>query len=124
MGDTAVSAYQDCQTMAKSLTRLTYRTLIEPKTHALFKTIIMFTHKRTLTRGKQTIVTKSSISNDSRAQTAKLKLNASTRRSLQHAKSTLNRYDQLIVAREQNQLDVDRYSSFSIPTHCAPVKKK
>ena len=84
----------------------------------------MFTQKRTLTMGKQTIVTRSSISNDSRAQTAKLKLNASKRRNLQHAKSPRNRDDQLIVAREQHQLDVDRYSSFPIPTHCAPVKKK
>ena len=97
--------------MAKGLTRLTYRTLLEPKTHALFKTIIMFTQKRTLTRGKQTNVTKSSRSNDSGALTAKLKHKASMPRDPEHSKTIPSGSEQPIVANDRRRLDVDHCSS-------------
>ena len=64
MAVAAIEASQGYQTMAKTLNYLTYRTLSDPKTHKIFETIMIFTQKRKVTGGRQTIVTKSFISND------------------------------------------------------------
>ena len=87
MAVTAIGASQGYQTMAKTLNYLTYRTLSEPKTHAILKTIMIFTHKRKVTGGRQTIVAKSFISNDKEALVEKLKHKASILRDPKHTKS-------------------------------------
>ena len=64
MAVTAKEASQGYQTMAKTLNYLTYHTFPGPKTHTLFKTIIIFKPRFMRAGGKQTIVTKCSKSND------------------------------------------------------------
>ena len=64
MAATAIGASQGYQTMATTLNYLTYRTFPGPKTHELFKTIIIFKPKFTRAGGKQTNVTTNSKSND------------------------------------------------------------
>ena len=94
MAVAAIEASKGYQTMATTLTCLTYRTLSEPKTHAIFKTIMIFTHKRKVTGGRQTIVTKSFISNDKGALVEKFKQKASILRDPKHTKSIPNGSEQ------------------------------
>ena len=107
----AIGASQGYQTVATTLTCLTYHTLSEPKTHELFRTIIIFKQKRILAGGKQTIVKKSSTSNDSGALTAKLKHKASMPRDPKHSKTIPSGSEQPIVANDRRRLDVDHCSS-------------
>ena len=115
MAVTAIGASQGYQTMAKTLNYLTYRTLSEPKTHAIFKTIMIFTHKRKVTGGRQTIVAKSFISNDKEALVEKLKHKASILRDPKHTKSIPNGSEQPIVATDRRRLDVDHCSTTPSP---------
>ena len=72
---------------------------------------MIFKQKFTTAGGKQTIVTKCSISNDFLAQTTKAKPNARITLDHQHGNSIRNGSEQLFVARERRQLDVDQCSS-------------
>ena len=90
MAVAAIEASQGYQTMAKTLNYLTYRTLSDPKTHKIFETIMIFTQKRKVTGGRQTIVTKSFISNDKGALVEKLKHKTSILRDPKHTKSIPN----------------------------------
>ena len=61
---TAIEACQGCQTVAKTLQCLTYRTYPECETNVLPETIMIFRQNITRAGGNQTKGTKYSISND------------------------------------------------------------